>query len=800
MNSLRNFSKKDLKLNKRKNILVIIAIILSTCLITSISTMVYSIHKMYVKRIEKQTGTAHVCYKYLTDKQLQILKNHKQISEIGEFIPIGHYKNKKFAPYSLVFAYEDETTAKLQNITLKEGTWPKKENEIVVQKWMLTKMGFKPTIGEKIDAECTNCFVWQEKPFKIKSTFVVCGILEDTSNDKINNSAIGIISKEYISKNMKPEDICVQAFARIKGNNISKTANEIGKNIGIEDKKHINLNERYINAMHPDDDLIMVSSVIAIVVVAATVFVIYNIFLIHIREKVKQIGMLAALGATKKQIRKIIFREGFILSIFGIPLGVILGTALSFAVGPLVILAHTSVEIETDPYIILTAIFISLITIMLSLIKPSRVAAKIPPIEAVRYTGVQLNEKKKERKSKGAVSLNRLAYLNLWRNKKRTILTMLSISLTGVLIIAFSSIFDVVNVDTLVNNQVNGDIELSTTNEYTGDDSEANPLNEQLVNKLRAISGVKAVSTFKYSNPLFNDGNPCNFYGYDKELLGKSKNYITSGKISTEELQNGNNVIMLKRDEWKNYRYAKYKVGDKVKISHYKDAEKKEMVEKELTISAIVDEKIAGLDFSFTGPFFIVHEANFGKLVGENRVAKVIIDVKKENYNEVENVIKNISEKDKDIVFKSKKQYKEDILKEIMGQKLAGYSLVFIIGLLGAVNLINTMITSIMARKKELGMMQAVGLSNIQLRKLLQIEGMYYSIVGIITSITLGTALGYMFYLTQKTGNRHIQYKFPIVSVLIVIIGFLVIQASITYMVEKNLNKESVIDRIRYNE
>ncbi|WP_406541980.1 FtsX-like permease family protein [Clostridium ljungdahlii] len=136
-----------------------------------------------------------------------------------------------------------------------------------------------------------------------------------------------------------------------------------------------------------------------------------------------------------------------------------------------------------------------------------------------------------------------------------------------------------------------------------------------------------------------------------------------------------------------------------------------------------------------------------------------------------------------------------------MGMQIIAMSFIGIIALIGILNLINTMITSILTRKKEYGMLQAVGLSDRELRKMLQIEGIYYSLGSSLMSIIFGTSLGYLcFKLFKRSGADYAEYKLPLGSILVLILAFAIITILITYLIENKLKKESIVDRIRYSE
>lgn len=811
MNSLSNLSRKNLKVNKLKNMLVIIAIMLSTCLITTIGILSYSIQQMQIREIVAQTGDLHVEYENVSEKQVEMLKNNKKLRSVDEYIGLGF--NEEYKPYSIEMCYVDKSTGDTTDyFKLKEGRWPEKEKDIVMPKWILEKMGVKPQIGEKV----TLSYSQDSKEYKYegKGEFVVSGILDDGEFIRSQGyKALAIVSKDYILKNVKPEYRFTQVSAKVKGRNISNTAYEVGRSIGLNDK-NINVNKMYINALGLSKDVLIPAGIAGLVVMLATVLVIYNIFYISIKERITQFGMLSALGATRKQIKRVIFKEGLILSFIGIPGGVVLGHLLTLFIIPLIPL-NVKLTLETSPYIVVLSGFISLVTVIISLRKPSKIASKVSPIEAIRYSGVELNSKKKERKAKGIITLRRLAYLNLWRSKKRTIITIVSMSLTGILFILFFSMFS--SIKNRPDTYVTSDFELTSANlSLHGRDDGSDPLNKDVLDKVKAIKGIEKVSILKHKQlytideKILNKFNKelkgsdresipeinCNFFGFDDSMLDELKKNLLQGEISKENLKNKDEVVMVNYNKDNHTNGNPLKVGDKVILE---DKNENNSIKREFTIAAIVSYNTRWLGYTAVGPQFIIHEAAYSKVFNDNRIGKICIDINNESYKSVKKSLESISKENDNAIFFDRKDYKAKQDLELKGMGLACVSLISIIGLIGILNSINTMFTSIMSRKKEFGMMEAVGLSSTQLRKLLQIEGLYYSGISIIISVILGISLSYVLYLNMEFAKSS-GYKLPFIPVILVAMAFICIQGFITYIGERSMRKESVIDRVRYNE
>lgn len=142
------------------------------------------------------------------------------------------------------------------------------------------------------------------------------------------------------------------------------------------------------------------------------------------------------------------------------------------------------------------------------------------------------------------------------------------------------------------------------------------------------------------------------------------------------------------------------------------------------------------------------------------------------------------------------------VYKEMLAfTKILGYSLVIIIRKIGFMNFINTMITSIITRKRELAMLQIVGLLNKQLVKMLQIEELFYTVGTLFITLTFGNVVGYIAYLVFKnSGALYAAYTYPLIPTILLIVTITITQIVITHLVSNNFNKQSLIDRLRYSE
>lgn len=617
---------------------------------------------------------------------------------------------------------------------------------------------------------------------------------------KIKRIYSGIVSKEYMNstRDMSKENfnayITIKEETNLSGDELKLKVEDIAKDLNIP-KARVLVNEDYINTLKPNIEVIMWGVVIGIIVIMSSILVIYNIFHLSVITKVQEFGKLRAIGATKKQIKSIVLKEGIFLSMIGVPIGVLVGFLINeFVIGKIFMFEGKAFKLP----MIIGVMIISLITIYISLLKPMKEASKVSIIEAVRYNGEDKNNKK-SRKGYESINLNRLSYANLSRNKKRTYITVISLSLSAIIFVVISSVMNSIDAEKMTRERFSQDIKIDldgyTYGEEDSPDTEMNilqknnPLGENFIKKLLNIKGVTNIDKSKSAKCELNGYKTEYKYHYlssvNEEDLKNLEFYLEDGEINLEKLKSGEEILITQPELATE---IGIKVGDKITLTLY-DGDKK--IKKEFKVQGITSNPST----------FAMHYDAFDKMFYTDTTTTIGIYTQKDEYENIKSYIESLDKNDDYIQV----NYIDELLKDnklaISVTKGIGYSLVVIIGIIGFMNLINSMITSIITRKKELGMLQAIGLTDKQLVKMLNIEAMFYTGTMILSSLTLGTGIGYIaVYAFRKTGASYATYTFPLNQILIMVFSVFIAQLLLTYFISKNFNKESLIDRVRYSE
>ncbi|EQE84023.1 TPA: FtsX-like permease family protein [Clostridioides difficile] len=788
-------AKSNLKQNKSKSILIIITIILSTLMLSSIGIYIVDAGAYQKEHTIKYSGNYQGILANVDEKQADILSNHADVELTGEINGVGVEKLEDDSNISL--AYMNEDALKLNSFEFIKGKLPTKENEIVLDSGALKALGYKnKDLGEKIKISYND----YKNDKKIEKEFVISGILKTSEISEAGKYYYAIISETYMrnTRDMSQEDFNIYVKFNDKSNLSIEQAKEkldkIANDIGL-DTINTAVNENYINALKPDMETIMGGVFVGLVIVLSSILVIYNIFYISIVTKVQEFGKLRAIGATKKQIKNIVFKEGFILAGIAIPIGIILGYVLA----NIIIKSFMDIDVKSSRLpVILSVVVISFISVVLSLLKPMKVASKVSIVDAVRYTGNKISNKNK-RKGYKNINLKRLSHANLERNKKRTYMTLASLILSGTIFITVSTALESFDAEKMAREHFPYDIEVRLSGYEMNSDKNPknnlnilqmdNPLSKDFFNQIKNMEGIKRIESARSVKIGMEDYDV--EFKYDllqsineNDVKSLNKNLI-DGKINLERLQTGDEIVITHVDTAKE---MGVKAGDKIRLTLY-DGDKK--IKKEFKVQAI----------AMGVPSFGIGKDFIDRTLKYDSTSSLGIYTEEGKYQEIKDSIKKIAKNNGFLETDFIDSRIESNKATISFIKIMGYTLTGIIGVIGFMNLVNTMITSIVTRKKELGMLQAIGLTNKQLVKMLNSEAMYYTSGMMIGSILFGGILGYIaVILLKKTGLSYATYSLPIVPILLMIVCILIAQFITTYLIGRSFNKESLIDRVRYSE
>lgn len=805
---------------KSKNILIGIAIILTTLLLFVIPSIGKDMVEVNFAVINKIYPTWHALYRNVDESTVMKLAAHHDVKTYGLRSDAG-YMNLEDATVSMM--YMDRTGMELYKVKLKEGQLPQKENDIVVSKGILEALGQNGKIGDTITVpyqilKDDGLDYTKEKGFRI------CGFLADNESSKEQKQYTSLVSEAFLKAEIPVEQVKYRFLLQVNGQKGNTTADytetiqNIARQFGISEDD-MNINKEYLAANYVDPATIPVIVGIMLIVVLAGIITIYSVYYVSMNQRVREFGKLKAIGATKRQLRQIVLREGMGVALFAIPIGLLIGTvAVKVVLLQFVEHAKDSNVLITEAYkvvakgevqlyywwIYLLAIAVTLCTVYLSLMKPMRMAAKVSEIEAMRYQGGSKRQKS-SRKGYQFLNIGRLTKRNLAENKKKSTITIVSMAVTGIFVMMVATVLSCANPMESAKSSIVGQYEISPIVESGNKEhpeyewaevQKNNPLNEGLKQQIEELDGVERVDVFtalKVSGGPFEEEIGSEFInGVPEEYAEELKKGITEGNVTYEELKSGDKVIL---DRALLHWYPDIKVGDKLKLNIH-DGDN--TFQKEIEVAAIGDYGRGLTNYNC----LIMAKEGAEKLTINNSSSYFQVIADKDYDEALEASLQAIVDGSGRLQMRTWKNEYDTWENAIQMTRGACYAFIIILAAISIMNLINTMINSVHVRKKELGMMQAIGMSDRQLMKMLQLEGIFYTVGTLIISIGVGSLAGYpLFLYAKRTGMFDIStYHYPVTAAIIIILTLFVIQMLLAIFIAKSVRKDSLIERIRFSE
>lgn len=805
---------------KSKNILIGIAIILTTLLLFVIPSIGKDMVEVNFAVINKIYPTWHALYRNVDESTVMKLAAHHDVKTYGLRSDAG-YMNLEDATVSMM--YMDRTGMELYKVKLKEGQLPQKENDIVVSKGILEALGQNGKIGDTITVpyqilKDDGLDYTKEKEFRI------CGFLADNESSKEQKQYTSLVSEAFLKAEIPVEQVKYRFLLQVNGQKGNTTADytetiqNIARQFGISEDD-MNINKEYLAANYVDPATIPVIVGIMLIVVLAGIITIYSVYYVSMNQRVREFGKLKAIGATKRQLRQIVLREGMGVALFAIPIGLLIGTvAVKVVLLQFVEHAKDSNVLVTEAYkvvakgevqlyywwIYLLAIAVTLCTVYLSLMKPMRMAAKVSEIEAMRYQGGSKRQKS-SRKGYQFLNIGRLTKRNLAENKKKSTITIVSMAVTGIFVMMVATVLSCANPMESAKSLIVGQYEISPIVESGNKEhpeyewaevQKNNPLNEGLKQQIEELDGVERVDVFtalKVSGGPFEEEIGTEFInGVPEEYAEELKKGITEGNVTYEELKSGDKVIL---DRALLHWYPDIKVGDKLKLNIH-DGDN--TFQKEIEVAAIGEYGRGLTNYNC----LIMAKEGAEKLTINNSSSYFQVIADKDYDEALEASLQAIVDGSGRLQMRTWKNEYDTWENAIQMTRGACYAFIIILAAISIMNLINTMINSVHVRKKELGMMQAIGMSDRQLMKMLQLEGIFYTVGTLIISIGVGSLAGYpLFLYAKRTGMFDIStYHYPVTAAIIIILTLFVIQMLLAIFIAKSVRKDSLIERICFSE
>lgn len=832
---LKDIVKKYVMDNKKATLLIIISIIISTALFLVMNIISEDARNLMIDQAKKELGTKHASYHNPTNKDIDNIENNHSIKKAGKSMLLGLHDIGN--GQTLQIFYDDKTDQEINNsYTLQKGKFPVKENEIAVDTWYIEQNEIKNPIGKTIKLDYSRPDEQGHEVYTGEKEFKIVGVLKSSPILKGQGISLGAISKECSIKNIPIENKYSQVtFTFKEEKNIQKQVKKLVEDENLN-KNNIELNNPLLLAMSDSISLKIPYIIVNIILALATILLIYNIFYILVSNRTKDFGTLRALGFVPSDIFKIMILEVFIYSVISIPIGLILGGLIAnlsreYVIGVIYDISYAN-SIKSQSYIntYLITTLLSVITIIISVLKPLIVSIKIDPMICMRRSEekIHINQKSFITKfmTKFFKDYGNIASKNLQRNKKRTALAMASMSLVFFLMsmVYTKSTSNFLN-DGGLRLWIPGDYLMNEIDVFSTRENEKS-YDSKILKEIENIDGVKKVNAsrdkrFSIKIDENNINKKSTYWKETKNILEQNaeiKNGVKLYKngfevIGIEDKDILEDVLIEGRENLSKLNKEPYifidkeankslniKMGDRVniefKISDSKTGNYKETISKEFIVGGIM--KYLPLTSQGGGTSFgaVMSVNQMNKFTGVSSYERFDIWTSKlANDNHVESELNKIIEKSGKGILIPYKSESADIEKNDNKKTMIMTLVIGVIVVLSLFNCCNTIVTSINSRSREFALFRGIGISNSEINKIVKLEGLIYIVVSFIISIIPSLIVRSIIIKDFET-IQLINLKF-IVATIIIFITLLIIIRIIIEKTLKQLQGDDFVEQIK---
>ena len=788
---ITQMSKQSLKSSRMRNIFVMITIVLASALLTAILMFAMGQNQQVKNELSHRQ---QVGYYNLTDEQVETLKNDEHIAYQ---IQVKTGTLSEMDGFDVMPYYVSELSDKIQIGELESGSLPEAENEIAVQAAMLKKMGIEPLLASRVT------FTFYDGNTE---EFVVSGILK--GGDTAKQFSI-FFSKGYAENGSQLKNMPYEVYAKLYGattmnaDDCKEAMYLIGSDAGIE-RKYINPSKMFIESLSVDAQNVLIYGLVGAVILLACILVIYGVFYLSVIGKIHQFGQLRTIGMTRKQMKKLVSKEGCRLFLYASPIGILTGAAAGYFIIP----SGFSI---INTLLIAVCVFVTVYIItMISVHKPARLAAAVSPMEAMRYTTQDDMKKTANKKICRSLTPFGLGVMNFSKNKKKAVITLASLALGGILFMTAATYMSSFDKESYARQGIWKEAEFHI--QYSSSAIELNengmsgmqaasPLNSDFMQKIAALDGVKKVTEIKNFGVLFDypkndeynsNDEICPLTEEETTEIGK---YLADGSADYDKLMGGDYILAAGNGNAAEIYGWEFTVGDKI-ILHYYDGNK--MAEKEVTILGVLNDEYELDHNGLEGWFLMPEQAILKWLSYDSLNSDLLVSTETDKEDEVGEALKQMiaekSELDMETLADRRVMYVQNA-NQLFGtiSGLATFIMVFSI-----LSMMNTLITNIVTRKQELAMLESIGMSKCQIRKMLLGESLLLVIATVGVTMTVGTLCGYaLCKVLYGMGAFYMAFQFPVVFALAYAGVLIAVPLIITLVSMKSFSKEALVERLR---
>lgn len=859
-NMLSVLAGRSFRASKMRNLIAVLAIMLTAILFTTVTTIGMGAMDSMTLTMQMQKGSrSDGDFRNMTSEQYEALADADFIKEYGLRMPVGFLTNTNRT--NVEFDVLDETQADLTFCAPSHGNIPQTENEIVTSDAALRDLGVEPEVGATVTIAFTAHGQEYQMDMVVSGWFEATNdqismmwagtAFRDAHPDifEYTYDKDRVMTGTYYSDFIATSTVGLQE-------NLDNWVSQMGGNPDASSSDTLSAAVNTMTNPTMEPTTIFMGAVIIILFVFCGYLLIYNVFDIAVMQEIRRYGLYRTVGMSKRQVKKLINRQALWLSCIGIPLGLLVGYFIGKAALPKIMNIFSSeyesvaVNVEPSPIIFVGAAVLAAFTVFLSTRKPVRVAANIPPIEAFRYVEAATG-KRTMKKSTAETSLPRLAWSNLGRNKRRSIFIVISLTLCVVLLNCVGIAADSVDIEKQVSYTIRTDyvvVNSASTNRMEGFTLREQALPNDVMEAINTQPGVTEASAV-YKNTLddanitygfpmkvvsteeaaetgvpfvitdmglnFNlgaDGRPiCNVYGMEETALSRMD--IQEGETDAhalyEQMENGAGVLLGVQADRSTMKIDgnldPLEIGDVITV--YKDG--KAIMELPVLAKAAINGDDQETGYTANGPytvgadglFLYLPSSIYEKIYDEPSIYKYSFNVDENERTNMTVFLENyITQVDTSLNYLSADSARENAQATRTMLQFVGGLIGIIFGVAGVLNLTNTIITTILARRHEFATMQSIGMTTKQLTQMMIWEGVYYAIGACIVGLILSMVLAFTVVRVLTGSIWYFTFHFTLLPAIIPCVVLLIVAAIVPVIALKVFNKGSIVEKLRVAE
>ena len=841
--AVKRVEKGMMKANRIRNLFAVFAIILTTFMITTVFSLgINYAENMKLMQIRTAGTTADVSLAMPTKAQEQQIRDLEYVKTVGTQYMVGSVaeKNEEGRELSIALQYYDKTEWEEHYegaIKDLEGKYPQDENEIMLSEDALSQLGItEPKLNMEVPLSYYDKNGEQERTFTLSGWF-----------HSYTGTGMGFVSEAYC-KNAgytMAQDGVLSLSLRKMPDDFMRIQNDV----------ELNENQSFggaVSMKSSSGSVIAMEILLVFFIIGSGYLLIYNVLYISISKDTRFYGLMKTMGTTQAQIKSLVKSQTVKFACSGIPIGILLATAVSFGVIPFVLSegfeqgkSIMDAEVFFHPLIYILSIIFSAVTVWIACNAPAKAAAKISPVEALKFQNFA-PKKMKSRNSTNGGKLHVMAFHNVFRDKKRAILVFMSLFIGITMILGVNGVIRSMNAENFIKATMDYHFEYTDIQfeQYEQLNKEVPQFDEHFVEQIKQIDGIKNVDICKtvWAGIDFDEAALTAFMKIKYEDSGykaDGKSYdqmLTALRGYADAGEYGCYITTLDNDEALEEYNANH--PDKpIDIEAFKRGEtaisgtdndyytpNAALVGNTLTLTADSTDGKA-TDFLIDGAFryddyednltesigrrknieivpniIFVSEAGMERLTKEPIISAIGVDIK--DFNDLERIDSELQAINSTLAtsewqLNSAVNQKELFNQSFYSMNLLGNGAAVLLIVIGLVNFVNVMLTGVVARKNEFAIMESIGTTKKQIRKILTLEGGIYALISTLLIMTFGNA----FLLLVADAVPHIAnyavFEYPIALVIGLIVAIFVICLSVPAIVYKAISDETVIERLR---